>query len=73
MKRHALLVVTALTLGATGGMLWSVEGATSGPRRAAPGHHAARASRPANPCEDQAARRWLTAQPHHWRDCMLQH
>jgi len=71
MKNHALLIVTVLTLGVTGGMFLTVEGSTSASRRAA-SHNTGRHARPANPCDDQAARSWLTAQPRHWRDCMLQ-
>ncbi|OAI48168.1 hypothetical protein AYO44_07865 [Planctomycetaceae bacterium SCGC AG-212-F19] len=72
MKRHALLVVTVLTLSVTGGMFLTVNGSTSVPHRAAAYQQTQRPARPVNPCDDQAARRWLTAQPHHWRDCMLQ-
>ena len=72
MNRHSLLVVTLLTLGLTGMLLLNVEGSPAMARRPAGNRLSATASRPANPCQDQAARQWLHAQPRHWRDCLLQ-
>jgi hypothetical protein len=74
MKRHALLIVTVLTVALTGVMFLYAHGSPALARRPAlPRHHSsAQLGDPENAPLDQAARRWLHGEPRHWRDCILQ-
>ena len=75
MKRHALLIITALTVGLTGVMLLHAQGSPNSSRRSpSPCHHdLSSLSKHHQPILDQAAHRWLRGEPRHWRDCVLQH
>jgi hypothetical protein len=74
MKKHALLIITVVTVGLTGALLLHAEGSTSSSRHSISPRHRepANLARPNDPPLDQAARRWLRGEPKHWRDCMLQ-
>jgi hypothetical protein len=71
MNRHSLLFVTVVVLGLTGMLLLNVEGSPVARRPTV--SRLSAAAKPINPCTDPAARQWLHVQPHHWRDCILQH
>jgi hypothetical protein len=74
MKRHALLIVTTLTLGLTGVMLLQAQGSSPSHRAHSPRHHESPGfSKSHGPSLDEAAHRWLRGEPKHWRDCLLQH
>jgi len=67
MKRWNLLVLTFLALLSTGGVL-NQTGSLA--------HHAAPARTRIlgkDPLNSEARLRWQTAQPQHWRSCLLQH
>ena len=67
MKRRNLLVLTFLALFSTGGVL-NQTGSLS--------HHAATTGTRIlgkDPLSTEARLRWQTAQPQHWRSCLLQH
>jgi hypothetical protein len=70
MKRHLLLGLTLLSLGATGMMWLRAEAPARRPLVTA--HRSpAGTARPGTISQDQIVRHWLQGQPRHWRDCLL--
>lgn len=69
MKRHGLLIATLLALPLTGLALAQAGWFTPRLSAAAP----AASAQPTNPLHTAAGCHWRTCQPHHWRDCLLQH